>query len=329
MQSKINEGVNPIRKKQIDFSKYMVYIILAIVLVLFAVWLGENFFSVSNMLNITRQTAMISIMAVAMTFVIGAGHIDLSIGSIVAVCSLVCALVLQATDNIFLAVILTLGLGAGIGALNGVLITAFKMPAFLVTLGMLNACKGVAMLLTDTKAVPIMNETFNNLFGFMDIGGAVPVLLIWTIVVLFIGYFALHYLPFGRKALVVGGNEKSAIYSGINVKKVVILVMMFSGMAAAFAAILYSGRMQTARYTFGDGVELDVIAATVLGGTSMSGGTGSVIGAVVGSFLLGIINNGLILGGLSVAQQMIVSGALIIIAVALNSSIGNKEKAKA
>jgi ribose transport system permease protein len=321
MRSKTNE----LNAKQIDFSKYMVYIILGIVLLFFAIWLGGNFFSVDNMLNITRQTAMISIMAVAMTFVLATGNIDLSIGSIVAVSSLVCALLMQATDNILLSVILTLGLGSLIGAINGILVVSLKIPSFLVTLGMLSVGKGIAMMISNTKAVPIMNQTFNDIFGFMDVGGVIPVLLIWTIVALLVGHFVLAYLPFGRKALAVGGNQVSARYSGINVKKIIVIAMMFSGFAASFAAILYSGRMQTARYTFGDGVELDVIAAVVLGGTSMNGGTGSVVGAVVGSFLLGIINNGLILGGLTIAQQMIVSGALIIVAVALNS-IGSRKQ---
>ncbi|MHB1394491.1 MAG: ABC transporter permease [Clostridia bacterium] len=324
MQSK-NNAIN---KKQFDFSKYMVYIILVFVLLLFALWLGTDFFSISNILNITRQTAMISIMAVAMTFVIATGNIDLSIGSIVAIASLVCAVTINATDSIPLALVVTLGFGALVGALNGVLTTTLKIPSFLVTLGMLSVLKGAAMLLSNTKAIPILNNKFNNIFGFMDIGGKVPVLLIWTIVALAIGYFALNYLPYGRKVLATGGNIVSALYSGINVNKTIIWVMTFSGFAASFAAMLYSGRMQTARYTFGEGVELDVIAAVVLGGTAMSGGTGTVVGAVVGSFLLGIINNGLILAGLTVAQQMIVKGLLIIVAVALNN-IGSMRKSKA
>lgn len=308
----------PSRTRTFDCTKYMVYIILAITLLLFAVWLGKSFFSFNNMLNVLRQTAMISIMAVAMTFVIGSGNIDLSIGGIVALSSLVCALCMRSTDSILLSVAATLAVGAAVGAVNGVLITTFHIPAFLLTMGMLNICKGMAMALTNTKAIPIMNPTFNSMFGLYDIGGVVPILLIWTLAALAVGHFLLAWRPFGRKALAIGGNAASARYSGINVKSAVIQVMALSGLAASFAGVLYSGRMQTARYTYGDGVELSVIAATVIGGTSMAGGTGSIIGAFIGSFLLGVINNGLIIGGLTVAQQMMVRGALIIIAVALN-----------
>lgn len=322
MRSKANDG-GRIRRR-FDLSKYMVYIIMIFVLILFAVWLGSKFFSMSNMLNITKQTAMISVMAVTMTFVLATGNIDLSIGSVVAVCSLICGLVLQSTNNIVLAVAATLAAGTAFGLINGLLVVSLKIPSFLVTLGMMIMLKGFAMVLTNTKAVPILNDTFNNLFGFTYVLG-VPVLLLWTVAFVVIGIIILNYLPFGRKTLATGGNRVSAIYSGIKVDRVVVKVMAMSGFAAAFAALMYSARMQTARYTFGEGVEMDVIAAVVLGGTSMSGGTGTVFGALVGSILLGIINNGLILGGLTVAEQEMVSGFLIIFAVALNS-LGSRKK---
>ncbi|MDR1745612.1 MAG: ABC transporter permease [Planctomycetota bacterium] len=307
-----------------DFKKYMVYLIFAFVLALFAIWLGWSFFSVRNLLNITRQTAMISIMAVGMTFVIACGEIDLSIGSIVAICSLVCALVLRETGNAPLAVVITLALGSLIGLLNGLNVTQLAIPSCLATLGMLSIGKGFAMWTTETRAVPITNDTFNFLFGMGALGNF-PILFLWTLLVLVAGHFILRYMPFGKRVLATGGNAVSASYSGVNVTRVKIKVMIMNGFLAAFAAMLYSGRMQTARYTFGDGDELSAIAAVVLGGTSMSGGTGSIIGAVIGSLLLGIINNGLIIGGLSVSQQMIVRGLIIILAVALGN-IGNKRK---
>jgi len=309
------------------FNKYIVYIIFIFVLIFFAVWLGSSFFSISNLMNITRQTAMISVMAVAMTFVIASGQIDLSVGAIVALSSLVSALVLQATDNVIFAATSSLLLGVFIGAVNGFLTTIVRIPSFLTTLGMLCSVQGVAMWLTDTKTIPIMNKNFNFIFGMGMIGG-IPILFFWAIIALLIGHFVLKYLPYGKKVLAIGGNSISAAYSGINVHKITILVMTFSGMAAAFAGLLYSGRTQTARYTYGTGDELSVIAAVVLGGTSMSGGTGNIIGAVIGSLLLGVINNGLIIGGLNVSQQMMVRGAIIIIAVALNNIEDLKENIK-
>lgn len=308
-------------------AQIMVYFIFAIVLIIFAVWLGDRFFSPTNLLNVTRQTAMISVMAVAMTFVIASGHIDLSVGSIVALTSLVVALLLKSTNNIFLAVAVGLILGAVIGAANGFCVTILRIPSFLATMGMLSVIKGFAMWTTGTKAVPITNELYNFIFGMGNILGF-PMLFVWTILALLGGHFVLHKLPFGKQILAVGGNAVSAKYSGINVNKVIMKVMIISGISASMAGILYSGRLQTARYTFGEGDELSVIAAVILGGTAMSGGTGNIIGAIIGSLLLGVINNGLIIGGLSVSQQMIVRGAIIIFSVALNS-LGSKGKARA
>ncbi len=305
----------------------MVYVIFLIVLIIFAIWLGDKFFSPTNLLNVTRQTAMISVMAVAMTFVIASGQIDLSIGSTVALTSLVVALLLKSTDNILLSVFTGLVLGAFIGLLNGLCITVLRIPAFLATMGMQSIVKGFAMWTTGTKAVPITNETYNEIFGMGNLLG-IPMLFVWTILAMLVGHFALNRLPFGKKTLAVGGNATSAKYSGINVNKVIVIIMVLSGIAASLAGILYSGRLQTARYTFGEGDELSVIAAVILGGTAMSGGTGNIIGAIIGSLLLGVINNGLIIGGLSVSQQMIVRGAIIIFSVALNS-LGRKDKARA
>ncbi|WP_134698707.1 ABC transporter permease [Ammoniphilus sp. YIM 78166] len=304
-------------KVRINFSNYMVYIIFIIVLLIFGLWHGEKFFSASNIMNITRQTAMISIMAVACTFVIAAGQIDLSIGSIVALSSIVSALVLQSTDNLFLAVGAGLLVGAGIGLFNGFFVAKVRIPAFLVTLGTLSLVKGAAMWTTNTSAVPITNDAFTYLFGLGTIG-PIPILFIWTILIMGIGHFALRNLPFGKRVLATGGNITSAKYTGINVDRTTISVFVLSGMAASFAGMLYAGRVQTARYTFGEGDELSVIAAVILGGTSMAGGVGTVIGTVIGSLLMGVINNGLIIGGLSVSQQMMVRGAIIILFVTLN-----------
>jgi ribose transport system permease protein len=313
-------------KRNFQANKYMVYFIFVVVLIFFAIWLGPNFFSMSNLMNITRQTGMISVMAVAMTFVIGAGQIDLSIGSTVALASLVSAITLQKTDNIPLALGLTLLLGAFIGLINGILITYVNIPSFLATLGMLSVVKGVAMWTTATKAIGISNMLYNTLFG-MGLLFGIPIVLLWTLLALVLGHFALNHLAYGKKVMAIGGNTMSAVYSGIKVNKLTIIVMIVNGIAASFAGIMYSARMQTARYTYGEGDELSVIAAVVLGGTSMSGGSGNIIGAVVGSLLLGVINNGLIIGGLNVSQQMVVRGAIIILAVAL-STIGNRKKTR-
>jgi ribose transport system permease protein len=296
----------------------MVYIIFVIVLIFFAIWLGPSFFSMSNLLNITRQTAMVSVMAVAMTYVIASGQIDLSIGAVVALSSLIAAWLLERTDNILLALACSLGVGLIVGIVNGLLVTYLKIPAFLATLGTQSIIRGSAMWLTATKAITIRNTTFNNIFGMGTLAG-IPIVFIWTALALLIGHIALRYMSYGKKVLSIGGNETSAFYSGINIIRTKITVFAVMGLSAAFAGIIYSARMQTARYTYGEGDEMNVIASVVLGGTSMAGGSGNIIEAVVGSLLLGIINNGLIIGGLDASQQQVVRGCIIILAVALST----------
>lgn len=311
-------------KRRIDFYQYMVYIIFALVLIFFAIWLGPSFFSKSNLLNITRQTAMVSVMAVAMTFVIACGQIDLSIGAVVALSALLSAWVLEKNNNLFLALLLALAVGTIVGIVNGLLVTLLKIPAFLATLGMMSIIRGSAMWLTATKAITIRNDAFNYVFGMGTVAG-IPIVLIWTVIALVLGHVALKYLAYGKKVLAIGGNQSSALYSGIRVKQIKVIVFAVMGFAAAFAGIIYAARMKTARYTYGDGDEMNVIAAVVLGGTSMAGGNGNIIGSVVGSLLLGVINNGLIIGGLDTSQQQVVRGIIIILAVAL-STFRTKER---
>ena len=177
---------------------------------------------------------------------------------------------------------------------------------------------------TDTAAVPILNQTFNFIFGTGDILG-IPILLFWTVLFLIFGFILLNKTPYGKKVLATGGNEVAARFTGIKTNKIKYMTFLMSGMFAAFAGVLYAGRMQAGRYTYGDGDELSVIAAVILGGTSMAGGMGSVMGAVVGSLLMGMINNGLIIAGLKVSEQIIIRGIIIILAVALgNKSQKNK-----
>lgn len=309
----------------IEWSKYMVYIVFVIMFALFSIVLGnKGFLTQNNLINILRQTAMISIMAVAGTFVIASGQIDLTVGAVAAMSAMIVSLVLQKTNSIPLALVSVLALGIGSGLVNGILVTKFRIPPFLVTMGMMSVIRGSAMWITNTAAVPIKNMTFNKIFGIGDVGG-VPVLILWTILFYIVGVILFNKTPFGRHTLAVGGNEVSAGYSGIKIDKIKIIVFLMSGVFAAFAGILYAGRMQAGRFSFGEGDEMSVIAAVVLGGTSMSGGTGSVVGALVGSILMGVINNALILAGLSTAQQTIVKGAIIIVAVVL-SNLAQKQK---
>lgn len=316
---------NALAKTPGFFSRHNVIVYLAFVLtvVLFALILGGKFLALNNILNITRQTAMISIMAVGMTFVIGAAQIDLAIGSITAFSALIAALLINSTGSIAVGVAGGIGFGAVVGALNGCLVTWAGIPAFLVTLGTMSIVRGGAMWVTNSAAVPIQNQTFNFYFGTGDLF-SIPILLYWTILFAVLGYFLLNHLPFGRKVLATGGNAVAARFTGINTDAVTVKVMLMSGALAGMAGVLYAGRMQAGRYTYGTGDEMSVIAAVILGGTSMAGGNGTIIGSIMGSLLMGVINNGLVLGGLSVAQQSIVRGAIIIIATAIGSRSNRK-----
>lgn len=313
-------------KKNIQWDKYMVYLIFVGVFLVFAVVLGnKGFLSANNIINILRQTTMISIMAVAGTLVMAAGQIDLTVGAVAAMTAMIVSLILQSTNSIFLALVAGIFFGCLIGAVNGVLVTKFGLPAFLATMGMMQVVRGSAMWITDTAAVPIGNKTFCTVFGIGEIAG-IPVLLLWTFVFYVAGFALFNKTSFGRHILATGGNETSAQYSGVNTVKIKMIAFILSGAFAAFAGILYAGRLQAGRYSYGDGDEMSVIAAVVLGGTSMSGGTGSVIGALFGSVLMGMINNALILANLSSAQQTIVKGMIIILAVAMSNIAQKKNR---
>jgi len=300
----------------VGLQDYVVYIFFALVLAFFSFTIGDQgFLTLNNLFNITRTTSMIVVMAVAMTFVISAGELDLSVGSTAALSALVAGLVMQAGHGWVAGVAAGLLSGLAVGLLNGFFVTYVNIPSFLVTLGMMQFIRGLDMRVTYTKPVPIADDTFNDLFGQGSLG-ILPSLLLWSLVATVVGHLVLKYTPFGRKILATGGNRLAARYSGINTARIKLYAFLISGCAAALAGMLYSGMMQTARYSFGTGGELSAIAAVILGGTSLYGGKGSVIGTFVGALLIGTINNGLIIMGLDVSEQYMVAGAIIILAVA-------------
>jgi ribose transport system permease protein len=306
------------RSPRIDWRQYLVYIGFVALCLFFAITLRDfGFTSPNNLLNIARQTAIIATMAVAMTFVIAAGQIDLSVGAVAGLASVTTALTI-AQYGPFPGVVAGLLTGLIFGAINGALVTRLVIPSFLVTLGMMGVARGLAMWITDTAPVPILNERYNAIFGSGSIG-PIPSLLIWIIIVTIIGAVVLRKTTFGRQVLATGGNERAARFSGVDTQRIGFLVLVISGMVAALAGMLYAGRLQSGRFQWGDGDELSVIAAVVLGGTSLFGGSGSVVGSVLGALLIGVVNNGLILMGLESSQQIMIRGAIIVLAVALAS----------
>jgi ribose transport system permease protein len=299
-----------------DWRQYVIYIVFAVIFVVFAITLrGDGFLNHENLLQIVEQTAMVSVEATAMTFVIAAAEIDLSIGSVAGLASVVAALSLG-RFGLGVGILLGLGVGLAVGVVNGGLVTLLRIPSFLVTLGMMGVAEGVARWVTNESAEPVTNGSFIDLFGGGSIG-TVSVLVVWTIVVVAIGAVVLRKTAFGRQVFATGGNRVAADYSGIATARIKFAVLALSGLAAGLAGMLYAGRLQSGRFDWGAGDELSAIAATILGGTSLFGGGGSVVGALFGSLMIGLINNGLILAGFGVSQQEVIQGVIIIFAVAL------------
>jgi len=299
----------------------IIYIGFVVIFLVFAVTLNDKgFLNPNNLLNIVRQTAMIAVMAVAMTFVLSAGEIDLSVGAVAGLATVTVAMAIAVAGPVG-GILAGLATGLAVGTFNGWLTTRIGIPSFLTTLAMMGIAKGVAMWISDTAAVPILSPSYSWAFGGGSVG-PVPVLLFWMALVAGIGHVALRRSGFGRRVLATGGGETAARYSGIDTASVKFRVLVLSSCAAALAGMLYAGRLQSGRFQLGEGDELSVIAAAVLGGTSLFGGKGTVIGTIVGALMIGLINNGLILMGLEFSQQLIARGGIIILAVALSQKRG-------
>jgi ribose transport system permease protein len=300
----------------LDWRGYIIYIGFVLVFIAFAVTLGDNgFLTANNLLNIVRQSAIIAIIAVGMTYVIACAEIDLSVGSTAGLASVITAM---AISNYGLLAGIAGGLLVGIvvGSINGALVSMLNIPSFLVTLGMLGIAVGVAQWITDSAPQPILDATYNLVFGGGNFG-PIPGLLVWMAIVVVIGAVGLAKTRFGRQVLATGGNRMAADFTGVNTRRIKFQVLLISSVLAALAGMLYAGRLESGRFQWGTGDELSAIAAVILGGTSLFGGAGSVLGTLVGALLIGLINNGLVLAGLDTSQQQVVRGVIIILAVAL------------
>jgi ribose transport system permease protein len=301
----------------VAWSNYVVYIGLALVFLYFAVTQTGVFLNSTNLFNIVIQAAPITIMAIGMVFVLGTGEIDLSIGSTVALSALTTAVVLQGTGQWLIGAVAGLAVGVAVGLVNGFFITVVRLPSFLVTLATMGLLAGLARQLTDLQSVPVTDKAFVWLFGGGDLLG-LPILLWWTAVAVLVGWHLLRQRRYGAHVLAVGNSASAARVSGIKVNRVRLMVFVGSAMTAALAGLLYAGRLHGARYTLGETDLMTVIAAASVGGTSLFGGKATVIGALMGSLLMSMINNGLILAGLNVSQQMIVRGLIILVAVSFS-----------
>lgn len=280
------------------------------------------FFKVENLLNVVRQISLTGIMAVGMTLVIVSREIDLSVGGIYGLCAVSAGLLMTNGVPVWAAIIIALIVGIFIGFLNGILVTYVRIPALIVTLGMLNVTRGVYLLLSSGLSVYISSKTVTdpNLDKFIYLGqgkifGIIPMMMIFLVIATISGYVLYDKSSYGFHLRAVGGNERAARASGINVFRVKILAFMITGFLCAIAGLLNLSFLSSVQGIIGSGLELEVIAATILGGTSLSGGEGTIIGTIIGALIMGILRNGLILIGVSPFWQTLMIGLIIIGAV--------------
>src|SRR6476660_8240887 len=305
-----SERKNPLAN--LDWRRYVIYIGFAVVFLFFAITLGDDgFLTGNNLLNIVRQTATVTIIAVGMTYVIAAAQIDLSVGATAGLASVVTAMTI-ANYGVFLGILAGLAVGVVVGSVNGALVAMLKIPSFLVTLGMLGIAAGVAQWITKSAPQPILSDLYNKVFGSGDIG-PIPGLIVWMIIVVVIGAIVLAKTRFGRQVLATGGNPIAAKFTGINTTSITFRVLLISALLAALAGMLYAGQLQSGRSQWGTGDELSAIAAVILGGTRLFVGSGTVVGTLFDPLLIGLINNGLSLDGRDTTQQQVGRRVIIIL----------------
>jgi ribose transport system permease protein len=278
--------------------------------------LAPRFLEFTNFRTVALQTSTSAIMAVGMTMVIISGGIDLSVGSLLGAAGITATLLLQQGLPIPLAIGATLIAGVLLGAFSGYLVAFIKIPPFIVTLAMLSIARGYAMLVTRSESVFGYPEAFNVLGQGFALGVPLPV---WLMAGTFVaGYVVLQHTRFGRHVYAVGGNAEAARLAGVPVRRTLLLVYTANAVLAALAGIIHAGRLGSGEPTAGQGEELKVIAAVVLGGTSLMGGEGSLFGTLIGALVIGFLSNGLVLLRVDPYGQHVVIGAVILAAVALN-----------
>lgn len=318
----------------LTLMKLRTFIALFAVIIFFSIF-APNFLSTANMILMSKHATQNAFLAIGMTFVIITGGIDLSVGSIVGLCGMIAgglimygvALPLGYTVyfNVVEVAIIVMVVGVVIGAVNGLLITRLNVAPFIATLGTLYVARGMALLYSDGQTLPNLTgreDLGNQGFSYLGSGTilGLPV-SVWILIVVALGaaYFA-RFVPLGRHIFAVGGNERASRMSGIRVNRVKMFVYMFSGFCAAIVGLIISSELMASHPATGTNLELNAIAAAVLGGTSMSGGRGTIGGTIIGAFVIGILSDGLVMMGVSSFWQMVIKGLVIIVAVVVDQA---------
>lgn len=299
----------------------LVFIIIAIIVVMSFV--SPVFMTSKNIINIIRQISINGIIAVGMTFVILTGGIDLSVGSVVAITSVIVGSMLQGGSNWLVACIVALLISLVFGAFNGFMIAYVGFQPFIATMATVTMGSGIALAYSDGKPFTISNESFLKIGqGYL---GAIPIPIVLLVIVVAIGLIILKTTTFGRYVFAIGGNKNAAKLSGVRTRRVELMVYVISALCASIVGLILSARISSGQPTAGEGYELDAIAATAIGGTSMTGGVGSLTGTIFGFVLLGLMTNSMNLLNINSFYQEIVKGILIIIAVFLDMTSKNKK----
>ncbi len=298
----------------------LIFIVIGLGIILS--FISSNFLTVTNLLNVVRQIAVNGILAIGMTIVCLTGGIDLSVGSIVAFSGIIAAGLLRDTSYPIIVIVLAaVAVGAVCGLYNGYFVAYWNAAPFVVTLSMMTIARGLTYVYSDGRPISNLRTEFLTIGKGSIAGIPIPTLILAAVFIL--GSIMLSKLKFGRYVYAVGGNENAAMVSGINVKRIKMMVYVLSGIACGIAAIILTARVSAGLPQAGESYELDAIAATVIGGTSLSGGRGRLWGTIVGAVLLGIVNNGLDLLNVSSFYQQIVKGLIILGAILIDSKRNN------
>jgi len=308
-----------IRKSITEFRSLFILVVLVII----ASILSPVFLTTSNILNIMLEVAVTVILAIGQTYIIILGEIDLSVGAILGMSGAISAGIL-ARGNLPEAILVGIVIGAAAGFLNGILVTKGKMPSFIATLGTMTAFGGLTLVYTGGNPISISSTSFEWIGQGYLFRIPIPVIIMILLCVIF--WFLLHRTHYGRYVFATGGNKEASRLSGINVTKIKTIAFMMTGALSGIAGIILTARLSSAEPTSGSGMEMDAIAAVILGGTSLTGGKGGVIGTVIGAVILGVLDNGMNLLNVPAFEQGVVEGVIIILAVLLDSNIDSISK---
>jgi ribose/xylose/arabinose/galactoside ABC-type transport system permease subunit len=304
-------------------SQYWIFIALLVLIIAFSL-LSDSFLTKINLLNILRQVSIIGICAVGMTMIILTGGIDLSVGSMIGVAGMACALMLNAGVPPIIAVVGTLGIGVFCGAMTGLMINKIRIPPLIATLGLMTALRGVAYILNDGLPIYGIPESVKFLGQGWLFGVPFPVILM--IAVFVFGYVLLNKTAFGRHLYGTGGNEEASRLSGVNVERLKAKVYLIGFTLSTFAGIVLMARVNSGQPRGGTGYEMDIITAVVLGGVSIMGGSGRLMGVIAGVMIMGVLSNGMILLNIDEYVQWVVKGAVLLTAVGLDQLTSHKTK---